>query len=212
MRYTRHDRAGARRDRAAPGETMTLQRLAIAEVLLITPRRFADERGFFSETYSRRALEALGVATVFVQDNLSMSHRAGTVRGLHFQRPPHAQAKLVSVVQGRIFDVAVDVRRGSPTFSQSVAVELSAETGDHIFVPPGFLHGYATLEPGTLVSYKASDHYAPDCEGAVRWNDPDLAIAWPISEAVLSPKDAQAPLFADFDSPFVYDRMTGDAA
>ena len=192
---------------------MQLQRLAIAEVLLMTPRRFADERGFFSETYSRRALEALGLTTTFVQDNLSMSRRAGAVRGMHFQRPPHAQAKLVSVVRGRIFDVAVDVRRGSPTYGQSVEVELSSETGDQIFVPEGFLHGYATLEPDTLVIYKASAHFAPEYDGAVCWNDPDLAIAWPVSvgDAVLSAKDASAPRFADFDSPFVYDRVAGDA-
>ena len=193
---------------------MKLQRLAIPEVLLITPRRFADERGFFSETYNRRALEDLGLAVSFVQDNLSMSHRAGAVRGLHFQRPPHAQAKLVSAVRGRIFDVAVDVRRGSPTYGRSVAVELSAETGDQIFVPEGFLHGYVTLEPDTLVAYKASAHYAPECDGGVRWNDPDLAIAWPVSmeDVVLSPKDAAAPAFADFDSPFVYDRVAGGVA
>jgi dTDP-4-dehydrorhamnose 3,5-epimerase len=193
---------------------MKLQRLAIPEVLLITPRRFADERGFFSETYSRRALEDLGLAAIFVQDNLSMSRLAGTVRGLHFQRPPHAQAKLVSAVRGRIFDVAVDVRRGSPSYGRSVAVELSADTGDQIFVPEGFLHGYATLEPDTLVAYKASAHYAPECDGVVRWNDPDLAIAWPFStgDAVLSPKDAAAPRFADFDTPFVYDRVAGGVA
>ncbi|HEY3814286.1 MAG TPA: dTDP-4-dehydrorhamnose 3,5-epimerase [Caulobacteraceae bacterium] len=193
---------------------MQLQRLAIPEVFLITPRRFADERGFFSETYNRRALDEAGIATVFVQDNLSMSRRAGTVRGLHFQRPPHAQAKLVSVVRGRIFDVAVDVRRGSPTYGQSVSAELSAEAGDQIFVPEGFLHGYATLEPDTLVAYKASMHYAADGDGAVRWNDPDLAIAWPVAadEALLSPKDASAQRFADFDSPFALDRVAGDAA
>jgi dTDP-4-dehydrorhamnose 3,5-epimerase len=193
---------------------MKLQRLAIPEVLLITPRRFADERGFFSETYSRAALHDLGLTTTFVQDNLSMSHRPGTVRGLHFQRPPHAQAKLVSAVRGRILDVAVDVRRGSPTYGRSVSVELSAETGDQIFVPEGFLHGYATLEPDTLVAYKASAHYAPECDGVVRWNDPDLAIAWPVSaeDAVLSPKDAAAPRFADFDSPFVFERVAGDVA
>lgn len=193
---------------------MKLQRLAIADVLLLTPRRFADERGHFSETYSRRALDEAGLSTVFVQDNLSMSHRAGTVRGLHFQRPPYAQAKLVSVPRGRIFDVAVDVRRGSPTYGRSVSVELSAENGHQIFVPEGFLHGYATLEPDTLVAYKASAHYAPECDGAVLWNDPDLAIAWPVSrkEAILSPKDAAAPLFAAFDTPFVFDRVAGDAA
>ena len=194
---------------------MKLQRLAIAEVLLITPRRFADERGSFSETYSRRALEEAGLSTVFVQDNLSMSHRAGTVRGLHFQRPPRAQAKLVSVVRGRIFDVAIDVRRGSlPPMRHSVSIELSAENGCQIFVPEGFLHGYATLDPDTLVAYKASAPYAPECDGAVLWNDPDLAIGWPVSrrEAVLSPKDAAAPRFADFDTPFVYDRVAGDVA
>jgi dTDP-4-dehydrorhamnose 3,5-epimerase len=193
---------------------MKLQHLAIPEVLLLTPRRFADERGFFSETYSQRALHELGVGASFVQDNLSMSRRAGTVRGLHYQRPPHAQAKLVSVVRGRILDVAVDVRRGSPTFGRYVSAELSEENGQQIFVPEGFLHGYATLEPDTLVAYKASAFYAPDCDGAVRWNDPDLAIAWPVdaADAQLSPKDSAAPLFANFDTPFVLAEAEGTAA
>jgi dTDP-4-dehydrorhamnose 3,5-epimerase len=185
---------------------MDLERLAIPEVLLLTPRRFADERGFFSETFSRRTLAALGLPVDFVQDNLSFSRRAGTVRGLHYQSPPYAQAKLISVVRGRILDVAVDVRRGAPTYGRSVSAELSAENGRQIFIPEGFLHGYATLEPDTVVAYKASDFYAPECDGAILWNDPDLAIDWPVgaSDAQLSPKDANALRFAEFETPFVF--------
>jgi dTDP-4-dehydrorhamnose 3,5-epimerase len=189
---------------------MELRRLEIPEVLILTPRRFGDDRGFFSETYNQATLRALGVETVFVQDNMSMSRQVGTLRGLHFQSPPHAQAKLVSAARGRIRDVVVDARRGSPTYGRHVAVELGADTGAQIYVPVGFLHGYVTLEPDTLVTYKASAHYAPACDGAVRWNDPDLAIDWGVdpTQSTLSTKDAAAQSFADFVSPFVY----GDAA
>ncbi len=185
---------------------MKLQRLAIPEVLVLTPRRFGDDRGFFSETYNRAALRELGIETQFVQDNMSMSRRAGTLRGLHFQSPPHAQVKLVSAARGRILDVVVDARRGSPTYGRHVSVELSEATGDQIYVPEGFLHGYVTLEPDTLVTYKASAHYAPDADGAVRWNDPNLAIDWRVGAdaLTLSDKDAAAQSFAAFDSPFVY--------
>ncbi len=190
---------------------MDVERLDIPEVMLLKPRRFGDDRGFFVETYNRRALAAAGIETVFVQDNMSYSVARGTVRGLHYQRPPHAQAKLVSVVAGRILDVAVDVRRGSPTYARHVTVELSADDGYQLFVPVGFLHGFITLEPRTRVSYKVSDFYAPECDGAVRWDDFGLAIDWPVGPegARLSPKDANASAFADFDTPFTYETGAG---
>jgi dTDP-4-dehydrorhamnose 3,5-epimerase len=188
---------------------MDIERLEIPEVLLLRPKRFADERGFFVETYQRRRLAEAGVDVEFVQDNLSHSAAAGTLRGLHYQRPPHAQAKLVSVVAGRILDVAVDVRRGSPTYGRHVKVELSADDGAQLYVPVGFLHGFVTLEPATRVTYKVSDYYAADCDGAVRWDDPDLGIDWGPSPFKLSPKDAEAPAFASFESPFTY---AGDGA
>lgn len=183
---------------------MHIERLEIPELFLLRPRRFADDRGFFVETYHRARLAEAGIDCEFVQDNLSHSARAGTLRGLHYQRPPHAQAKLVSVLAGRILDVAVDVRRGSPTYGRHVKAELSAEDGAQLFVPEGFLHGFVTLEPDTYVAYKVNDYYAADCDGGVRWNDPDLAIDWGFTDPVLSPKDAAAPAFAAFDSPFTY--------
>jgi dTDP-4-dehydrorhamnose 3,5-epimerase len=188
-----------------------VRRLEIPEVLLLTPRRFADDRGFFSETYSLRTLREAGICDAFVQDNMSVSHKAGTVRGLHYQRPPHAQAKLVSVPRGRILDVVVDVRRGSPSWARHVIAELSSDDGAQVFVPKGFLHGYVTLEPDTIVAYKASDYYAPECDGVVRWDDTELAIDWGVEAAgaCLSPKDAAAPAFAAFDSPFDYVAETG---
>ncbi|MDP7487945.1 MAG: dTDP-4-dehydrorhamnose 3,5-epimerase, partial [Alphaproteobacteria bacterium] len=146
-----------------------------------------------------------GIDTVFVQDNLSLSLRAGTIRGLHLQLPPHAQAKLVSVVSGCVLDVAVDLRMGSPTFAQHVAVELSAASGEQLYVPEGFAHGFCTLEAETRVAYKVSAFYAPDHEAGLRWDDPALGIAWPVAagEAMLSEKDLTPPL-ATFDSPFLY--------
>lgn len=184
---------------------MEVERLEIPEILVLTPRRFADDRGFFVETYNSSRLAATGVESVFVQDNMSYSKAAGTLRGLHYQRPPFAQAKLVSVLKGRIFDVAVDVRRGSPTYGRHAAIELSADSGQQIFVPAGFLHGFLTLEPDTIVAYKVDAGYSAEADGSIRWNDPDLAIAWPKTDAlILSPKDASAPPFATFESPFNY--------
>ena len=178
---------------------------AIPAVKLIRPRRFADARGFFCETWNSRRMAEAGIDIAFVQDNHSYSAEAGTVRGLHYQRPPHAQTKLVRVARGRIRDVAVDVRVGSSTYGQWVAEELSAENGAQLLVPQGFLHGFVTLEPDTDVIYKVDAHYAPDCDGAVRFDDPSLAIDWGIdpARAVLSTKDAAAPAFASFASPFV---------
>lgn len=178
----------------------------IPDVLRIEPRRFADQRGYFAEVWNARKMADIGLTAAFVQDNHSYSARAGTVRGLHYQRPPNAQGKLVRVVQGAVLDVAVDVRRGSPNFGRWVAETLSAENGAMLWVPRGFLHGFITLEPDSHVLYKVDGYYAPDCDGAVRFDDPDLQIDWGMdpSDAVLSDKDAAAPAFRDFETPFVY--------
>jgi dTDP-4-dehydrorhamnose 3,5-epimerase len=180
--------------------------LDIPDVKVIVPRRFTDDRGFFSETWNGQRLAEVGLTIKFVQDNHSHSIRAGTVRGLHYQRPPHAQGKLVRVTRGRILDVAVDVRRGSPTYRRWVARELSAENGEQLWVPRGFLHGFVTREPGTDVVYKVDAPYAAESDGAVRFDDPDLGIDWALggAETFLSAKDAAAPRFADFETPFVY--------
>ncbi|MBV8683154.1 MAG: dTDP-4-dehydrorhamnose 3,5-epimerase [Caulobacteraceae bacterium] len=176
-------------------------------VKLVRPRRFGDDRGWFSETWSARASERIGIPREFRQDNHSLSRPARTLRGLHFQVPPHAQAKLVRCVRGRIWDVAVDVRAGSPTFGTWIGAELSAENGNQLFVPVGFAHGFLTLEPDTEVEYKVTDFYSPECDGGLIWDDPDIAVAWPLGGAspILSPKDAVLPRLADFRSPFVYD-------
>jgi len=182
----------------------TLQRTEIPDVVLITPRRFGDQRGWFSETYSTRTFpEALGEIT-FVQDNQAFSASRGTLRGLHFQRPPEPQAKLVRVVRGSIFDVAVDLRVGSPTYGRWVGKTLTAGGGEQVFVPRGFAHGYCTLEPDTEVAYKVDGFYSPSCDAGLAWDDPTLAIEWPLTpgEAILSDKDKVLPAFADFVSPF----------
>lgn len=183
---------------------MDVVSLDIPEVKIITPRRFGDDRGFFSETYNARAFKAAGIEVDFVQDNHSHSAKKGTVRGLHFQAPPHAQSKLVRVLRGSIVDVAVDARKASPTFGRWVKAELSAENGKQIFVPQGFLHGFVTLEPDTEVAYKVDAFYDGASDGSVKWDDPDLAIDWGISsgEASLSDKDAKAQGWAAFASPF----------
>jgi len=176
-------------------------------VVLIKPRRFGDDRGWFTENYNARAFADLGIGVTFVQDNHSYSKPAGTLRGLHFQTPPHGQDKLVRCIRGRIWDVAVDVRRGSPTYGHWAAAELSAENGHQLFVPIGFLHGFLTLEPDCEVTYKVTDFYSPECDGGISWSDPDLALPWPLpgAEPVLSGKDAKLPTLAEFDSPFPYD-------
>lgn len=180
---------------------------AIPGVALLTPSRFADARGWFSETWSAERLAEAGVSATFVQDNQSHSTAVGTVRGLHYQRPPFAQGKLVRVVRGRIRDVSVDVRRGSPTYGHWVAAELSAQNAAQLWMPRGFLHGFVTLEPDTDVLYKVDTPYDAASDGAVRFDDPDLAIDWGMDPglAVLSDKDARAPAFRDFDSPFCYE-------
>jgi dTDP-4-dehydrorhamnose 3,5-epimerase len=170
-------------------------------VLVIVPRRFGDARGWFSETWNARALAARGVDTPFVQDNQSFSAEKGTLRGLHYQAPPHAQAKLVRCLAGRILDVAVDARTGSPTFGRWTARELTEEGGEQLLVPEGFLHGFLTLTPDCHVAYKCSDYYAPEADGAVLWNS--AGIDWGLDGApILSAKDAAAPPWAAWESPF----------
>jgi dTDP-4-dehydrorhamnose 3,5-epimerase len=177
---------------------VSIASLAIAEVRLIVPDRFRDERGFFSETYSRRVLAEAGIAEEFVQDNHSLSLPVGTVRGLHYQLPPFAQAKLVRVVRGSIFDVAVDLRRGSPTFGRHVAATLSAAAWNQMYVPAGFAHGFCTLEPDTEIIYKVSAYYSREHDRGIRWDDPDLDITWPLqTAAVLSAKDRALPRLAE---------------
>ncbi|MHC0055471.1 dTDP-4-dehydrorhamnose 3,5-epimerase [Actibacterium sp. D379-3] len=186
---------------------MKIETTSLPGVMLLTPRRFGDARGFFSESWNRRTLAEAGLDLPdFVQDNHSMSAQAGTVRGLHFQSPPHAQGKLVRCGRGAIYDVAVDIRRGSPTYGQWVGAELSFENGVQLWIPAGFLHGFLTLTDDAEIVYKCTDHYAPDCDGAVRWDS--AGIDWPevagVEAPLLSDKDAAAPALADFDSPFAY--------
>ena len=175
----------------------------IADLLILHPKRHMDARGLFSETWSREPWLQRGLDIRWCQDNHSLSHQAGVLRGLHYQTPPMAQAKLVRCTRGRIWDVAVDARRGSPTFGKWYGIELSAENWLQLFVPRGFLHGFLTLEPDTEVQYKVDNPYAPECDGAVRWDDPDLAIDWPLTTGpLLSDKDAAAHRFAHWDTPF----------
>lgn len=177
---------------------MRLRRIDLG-VVFIWPTRHGDARGWFSEVWRRDEWEAAGVKADFVQDNQSFSAQKGTVRGLHFQLPPFAQAKLVRCVAGRVLDVAVDLRRSSPTFGQSVAVELTAEGGEQLFIPAGFAHGFCTLEPNTSLAYKVDAYYSAAHDRGVRWNDPAFEIDWPVNahEAVLSEKDKVQPLIAD---------------
>jgi dTDP-4-dehydrorhamnose 3,5-epimerase len=180
--------------------------LAIPEVKLITPPIFRDERGFFSETYGRKAFAALGVDIEFVQDNHALSHAPGVLRGLHFQIDPHPQSKLVRVARGAILDVAVDIRHGSPTFGRHVSATLSAENWSQLWVPVGFAHGYCTLEPDTEVIYKVTDFYAPACDRGLAFDDPELGIAWPIptGQLQLSDKDRRQPRLRDLPAHFTY--------
>ncbi|MEM6333266.1 MAG: dTDP-4-dehydrorhamnose 3,5-epimerase [Planctomycetota bacterium] len=186
---------------------MKIESLDIPDVKLITPKRFGDHRGFFMETFSAPRLAEAGVTRDWVQDNHSLSEHPGVLRGLHYQAPPHAQAKLVRVVSGRVWDVAVDLRKGSPTYGRWVAAELSADNDQQMFVPEGFAHGFVTLEPGTAFLYKVSGVYAPQSEGGVAWDDPTLNLPWPLDgiEPKLSDKDTKLPTLAELDSPFTYD-------
>lgn len=174
------------------------------DVKVLVPRRYADARGFLSEVWHGAALEAAGLAHEFVQENHSVSRDAGTVRGIHYQLPPHAQAKLVRVVRGAVLDVAVDLRRRSPTFGRHAAVVLSAEAWNQLYIPEGFAHGFCTLEPETHVLYKLSDYYAPEAERGLHWADPALGIDWPVSpaEAILSEKDRAWPPLSELGEVF----------
>ncbi len=182
----------------------TSQRLAIAPVILVHVRKFADSRGHFLETFRQREYAEMGIDCDFVQDNEAFSTQPGTARGLHFQVPPHAQAKLVRVLRGAVYDVAVDLRRGSPTYGKWCGARLTAEGGEQIFVPRGFAHGYCTLEPDTVVAYKVDNYYAPQSEGGLIWNDPAIGIDWsfPASRVLVSDKDAKLGSLNSFDTPF----------
>ena len=175
-------------------------------VLIIEPDRFGDARGFFSESWNRRRMAGHGVEIDFVQDNHSLSMEPGTLRGLHFQTPPHAQAKLVRCGRGAFMDVVADIRHGSPTYGRWLGVDLSFENGRQLLVPEGFLHGFVTRQPETEIIYKCSDYYAPDCDAAVRFDDPDLAIDWGLDgPPILSDKDAAAPRLRDLPAYFTWE-------
>lgn len=182
----------------------TAERLRIEDVMLIRPRRFEDSRGYFVETYTKRDADKLGVMETFVQDNEALSKDRGTLRGLHFQLGPEPQAKLVRVIAGSIFDVAVDLREGSATFGQWCGTTLTAQSGAQLFVPVGFAHGYCTLESDTLVAYKVDGYYNKAAEAGLTWNDPDIGIDWPVEPASIkvSDKDATLPRLRDAPTPF----------
>jgi len=183
---------------------MHVEETELPGLKVLTPQRFGDARGFFSESWNRRRMEENGIDLDFVQDNHSLSAQSGTLRGLHFQAPPAAQDKLVRCGQGALFDVVVDIRRGSPTYGRWFGIELSAENGKQLLVPKGFLHGFLTRAPNTEVIYKCTDYYAPECDGAVAWDSCD--IDWDFDGTpVLSEKDSAAPALADFNSPFTWE-------
>jgi dTDP-4-dehydrorhamnose 3,5-epimerase len=183
------------------------------DVKLLRPARHVDDRGFFSEAYSKRDYAAIGIRNEFVQDNHSLSRKKGVIRGLHFQIPPFAQAKLLRVLRGSILDVVVDIRMGSPTFGQHIATVLNADDWNQIFIAAGFAHGFCTLEPETEILYKVDNYYSRENERGIRWNDPTLGIAWPISadEAELSDKDRKLPLLSELSSMFTYERGNDQA-
>ena len=191
------------------GERLQILPLSIPDVKSIVAPRHADARGFVSETFNQRDLAAAGIDFHSVQDNRSVSLRKGTVRGLHFQAPPFAQAKLVRVSRGSIFDVAVDIRRGSPTYGRHVSLVLNAEDGGQMLIPAGFAHGFCTLEPDTEVLYKVDHYYSKQHEAGIRWNDPALAIRWPVSpgEAVVSERDSALPLLKDIAAVFAFEEQ-----
>lgn len=190
------------------GNAVQIEQTALDGVVLLTPRWFGDNRGFFSESWNRRRMADAGFDIDWVQDNHSLSTTKGTVRGLHFQAAPYAQAKLVRCGRGALYDVVVDIRRGSPTYGQWIGVELSAVNMRQLLIPEGFLHGFVTREPDTEIIYKCSDYYSAETEGAVRWDS--LGIDWGLGDtpAILSDKDAQAPPFDAFMSPFIWKRAS----
>ena len=175
---------------------MNVIETALAGVRILEPQVFGDARGWFMESWSKKKMEDAGITVDFVQDNHSFSAQKGTLRGLHYQLNPMAQAKLLRVSRGAIFDVAVDIRRGSPTYATWVGVELTAENARQLFIPRGFAHGFITLTDDVEVQYKADNFYAPTCDGNIRWDDPEIGIAWPLAPVVLSEKDAKAPLLS----------------
>lgn len=183
---------------------LTVTPTKIPAVKIVEPKRFGDSRGYFVETWNKRRFAEHGLDLEFVQDNESLSAQAGTVRGLHFQKHPNAQDKLVRVLRGRVLDVAVDLRKSSPSYGQHVGVELSAENGRQLLVPIGFAHGFCTLEPDTIIAYKVTGFYSGADDLGIAWDDPDLAIPWPIApaEAALSDKDMRQPKFRDLPSYF----------
>ena len=175
---------------------MNVIETALAGVRILEPQVFGDARGWFMESWSKKKMEDAGITVDFVQDNHSFSAQKGTLRGLHYQLNPMAQAKLLRVSRGAIFDVAVDIRRGSPTYAKWVGVELTAENYRQLFIPRGFAHGFITLTDDVEVQYKADNFYAPECDGNIRWDDPEIGVAWPLAPVVLSEKDAKAPLLS----------------
>jgi len=187
----------------------TATELAIAGLLLIKPQKIEDSRGYFRETYRARPFEDVGMPAVFVQENEAFSAAAGTLRGLHYQAPPYAQARLVRAVRGSVFDVAVDLRRGSPTFARWVGVTLSADNGHQLFMPEGFAHGYCTLEPDTAVAYKCDRYHQADADTGILFCDPTLCIEWPVAsdKAIVSRKDRNLPLLDEVESPFAMELM-----
>ena len=186
---------------------MIIEETSLPGLLVLTPRRFGDARGWFSEVWNKQVLAQNGIDYDFVQDNHSYSRDVGTIRNLHFQSPPHAQAKLVRCGRGQVFDVAVDIRVGSPTFGKWFGTELSAENGRQLLIPAGFLHGFVTQAADSELLYKCTDFYAPECDGAIRFDDPTIGIDWGIdtTSAILSDKDAKARAFETFESPFIYE-------
>jgi len=177
--------------------------LSLDGLIEVRPKRFADERGYFSEVWNAAAFASVGIDAAFVQDNQSLSRTAGVIRGLHFQHPPKAQDKLIRVIRGSIYDVAVDIRSGSSTYGRWAGLELSAESGNQLFVPRGFAHGFMTLEPDTEVLYKVSAAYSPEHEAIIRYDDPAIGIDWPnVGTPILSRRDAAAPLLANLNAGF----------
>jgi dTDP-4-dehydrorhamnose 3,5-epimerase len=189
---------------------MQIERFKIEDILVIIPARHRDNRGFFSETYRKSFLGDEGVSADLVQDNHVYSAERGVLRGLHFQVPPHAQGKLVRCVRGAILDVSVDIRNGSPTYGHHVAIELSAANWKQLWVPPGFAHGYVTLEPNCEVIYKVTDYYAPDCERGIAWDDPSLGVDWQFAPAdlILVDRDRLNPRLADIEPAFQFEQRS----
>lgn len=184
-----------------------IEQTKLPGVLVITPKRFGDQRGFFCESWNKARMAEHGLMFEFVQDNHSLSQQVNTVRGLHYQMPPHAQAKLVRCGRGALLDVAVDIRKGSPTYAQWVTIELTEENGKQLLVPEGFAHGFVTLRPDTEIIYKCTDYYAPECDRAIAFDDREIGVDWGLSRdtAILSDKDAKAPKLSDADTLFIWE-------